>query len=528
MRDLKRREFLRLSAAGASLGLLQATGSGSWSSPTLASAATAAPAAGVKRGGTFTFATTAGIQEFNPLMLVPGQYPFMRALYNTLARYDAQLRLQPELAEKWEFSADGMALTLKLRQGVKFHSGREFTSADVKPSVEFGQKNEKVTMRGTYQTVKQVEAPDKYTVVLKFDRVTTAAYDILDTLYIIDKETIEERNKSAIGTGPFKLDKYIPNDRAEFVAFKDYWETGKPLLDRYVMRVIPDVSALVLNLESGAIDCAWRITNMDAARLQGMGGKYVVTTGAPGLGAFDIALNVTVEPFKNKKVRQAIAWSVDRERFNKTVMRGLSQPSCLMWPSHSWAYFKDLEGAIGFDLEKAKALLKEAGLEQGFQIEMLTSSKRQFGYGELAQILQADLRKIGITARVVDAEPAVYDNRSLVKGDIQMMVHTYGRANRDPGSLVTGARAWTGGWKEGNWTYFESAEWERWRKELTSTLDMDRRKAAARKLQEIALDECFTIPVATSLPVFAYASQVKDFAVTMDNSIFVGGVWLDK
>jgi len=172
--------------------------------------------------------------------------------------------------------------------------------------------------------------------------------------------------------------------------------------------------------------------------------------------------------------------------------------------------------------------LKEAGLEQGFQIEMLTSSKRQFGYGELAQILQADLKKIGINVRVVDAEPAVYDNRSLVKGDIQMMVHTYGRANRDPGSLVTGARAWTGGWKEGNWTYFESAEWDRWRKELTSTLDMDRRKTAARKLQEIALDECFTIPVATSLPVFAYASQVKDFAVTMDNSIYVGDVWLDK
>jgi peptide/nickel transport system substrate-binding protein len=311
------------------------------------------------------------------------------------------------------------------------------------------------------------------------------------------------------------------------VAFKDYWEAGKPLLDRYVMRVIPDVSALVLNLESGAIDCAWRINNMDAERLR-TGGKYVINTGAPGLGLFDIAVNVTVDPLKHKKVRQAIAWSVDRERFSKTVMRGLSQPSCLMWPSHSWAYFKELEGSIGFDLEKAKALLKEAGLERGFPIELLTSSKRQFGYGELAQILQADLRKVGINARVVDTEPAVYDNRSLVKGDIQVMVHTYGRANRDPGSLVTGARAWTNGWKEGNWTYFESAEWERWRTELTSTLDMEKRRAAARKLQEIALDECFTIPVAVSQPVFAYANHVKDFGVTMDNSMYVGNMWLDK
>jgi peptide/nickel transport system substrate-binding protein len=294
------------------------------------------------------------------------------------------------------------------------------------------------------------------------------------------------------------------------------------------MRVIPDVSALVLNLESGAIDCAWRIPNRDAERLQGMGGKYVITIGAPGIGSFDLAINVTAEPFTNKKVRQALAWSIDRERFAKTILRGLVQPSCLMWPPNSWAYCKDLEGKIGFDLEKAKALLKEAGFEKGFQTEILTASKRSFGYGEMAQILQADLKKIGVEARVLDVEVAIYDNRHMVKGDIVVMVHTYGRGNRDPGSLVSGARAWVNGWKEGNWTHFESAEWERWRKELTSTLDMDRRKAAARKLQEIALDECFTSPIAPSSPIFAYASYVKDFTVTSDNSIYMGDMWLDK
>jgi len=524
MWNLRRRDFLKVGAAGASLGLLRAFGPGGQPLP---SAALAAPAAGVKRGGTFTFATTAAIQEFNPFMLIPGQYPFLRALYNTLAHYDAQLKLQPELAEKWDFSPDGKTLTLKLRQGVKFHSGREFTSADVKFSVEFGQTNEKVTMRTFYQAVKQVELPDKYTAVFKFDSVTPIAYDILDTLCIIDKETIENRNKMAIGTGPFKLDKYLPNDRAEFVAFQDYWEVGKPYLDRYVMRVIPDLSALAVNLESGAIDCAWCISNLDAVRLQA-GGKYVITTGAPGWSIFDIAINVTIEPFQNKKVRQAIAWSIDRERFCKTVLRGLGQPTCLMWPTNSWAHFKDLEGTIGYDLDKARNLLTEAGLEKGFQTELLTASTQQFGYGELAQILQADLRKIGITARVLDVDPGLYRNRAVVKGEIVMMVHNYGRGNRDPGSLVTGARAWTNGWKEGNWTHFESAEWGKWQKELNSTLDMERRKTAARKLQEIALDECFTIPVAPALPVFAYASYIKGFSVTMDNSPYVGGVWLEK
>ena len=524
MQNLSRRDFLRVGAAGASLGLLESYGPGGLSSPAVTSAATAA---GVKRGGTFTFATTSGIQEFNPYSLIVGHFQYMRALYNTLARYDAQLRPQPELAEKWEFSPDGKTITLKLRQGVKFHSGREFTSADVRHSVEFGQTNEKAIMRTLYRTIKQVETPDKYTAALKFESVTPGVYDILDTLYIIDKETIEDRNKTAIGSGPFRLDKYIPNDRAEFVPFKDYWEVGKPYLDRYVMRVIPDVSSLALNLETGAIDCAWRPSNLDAARLRGMGGKYVVDMGARS-GIFDIALNVTAEPFTHKKVRQAIAWSVDRERFCKVVMRGMAEPTSLIWAPNSWAYFKDLAGAIGYDLEKARALLKEAGPEKGFQTELLTASKRAFGYGELAQILQADLKKIGIEARVLDVEVAVYDNRHMTKGDIMMMVHGYGRANRDPGSTVTGARAWTNGWKEGNWTHFESAEWERWRNELISTLDMERRKGAARRLQENALDECFTIPVAPMLAIFVYANHVKGFAVTSDNSIYVEDLWLDK
>ena len=118
MQNLRRRDFLKAGAAGASLGLLQAYGPGGLVVPTGASAATAAV---IKRGCTFTFATTSGILDFNPLHLGGAHYTFMRALYNTLARYDAQLRPQPELAEKWDFSADGKTLTLKLRQGVKFH-----------------------------------------------------------------------------------------------------------------------------------------------------------------------------------------------------------------------------------------------------------------------------------------------------------------------------------------------------------------------------------------------------------------------
>jgi len=123
------------------------------------------------------------------------------------------------------------------------------------------------------------------------------------------------------------------------------------------------------------------------------------------------------------------------------VLQGMIEPSCLMWPKTSWAYFPDLEGKIGYDLDKARFLLKEAGMEKGFDVELMTSSSRAYGYGELAQMLQADLKKIGVNAKVSDLAPAHYDAR-MNKGDIQIAAHTYGTVNRDPGSLVTAAKAW--------------------------------------------------------------------------------------
>ena len=493
--------------------------------PTKAPAA-ATQAAGPKRGGTFTLATVAAITEFNVYHPVTGQAPLDHALHNSLVHYDARLQLQPELAEKWDISADGKTVTLKLREGVKFHSGREFTSDDVKASVEFASTDLQSTMISMYKLIKQVETPSKYVAVFKFDALYAGLYDLLDMLWVIDKDTIADRAKSVVGTGPFKLDKYLPNDRIEMVAFKDYWEKGKPYVDRYVCRVIPDAAALTINLESGAVDCISGTSYVDAVRLRGAGGKYVVDMGPPGASIYDIGINVTIPPFDDKRVRQAVAWSVDRARFCRTTLQGLSEPTCLMWPKHSWAYFPDLQGKIGYDLDKAKALLAAAKVGE-FETELLTSTKRAFGYGDLAQLLQADLKKIGINAKLADVDVAVYNTRTLTKFDEIIMAHTYGRANRDPGTLVTGAKAWTN-LKEGNWTHWDNAEWDRLRTELNGTLDQEKRKVTARKLQEMALDECFTIPVATQPQVSVYASYVKGFTYTMMNEPFVGDVWLDK
>ena len=527
-----RRSLLRWSGGAATLGLLAAC---SPAAPNPAAAtvpvASQAPAAATKapepkRGGTLTLGMTAGVQEFNPMNMTVGNAPFIRSVYNTLLRYDESLQPQPELADKWQLAPDGKSISLNLRQGVKYHSGREFTSADVRFSVEFGQTNDRAIMRELFKTVKQVETPDKYSVTLSFATPNPGVYDLLDVLFMIDRETIEDRAKTAVGTGPFRVDKYVPGDRVEMLAFKEYWESGKPYLDKYIARQIPDPSALTINLESGALDYVHSVSLQDAARLQESGGKYVVVRGNQGNSIYDVGMNVKVEPLTDKRVRQAIAWSIDRERFCKTALKGFSTPTCLIWPSYSWAYFQDMEGKIGYDLDKARSLLKEAGLETGFETELRTSSKTDQGYTDLAIIMQADLKKIGINAKVSDLDSTLYTNKNQ-SGDLIMMTHAYGRASRDPATTLSGAKAWYLE-KEGGWCHYEGAEYEQLRKDLQVVIDQEKRKQICRRIQEIVLDECFTVTVAARPRIIVYQSYVRGATLSLDDYPFVGNIWLDK
>jgi peptide/nickel transport system substrate-binding protein len=506
-----------------------ATGATPAGGPAEAAKPTAAPpkptAVTARKGGTIALAINTDVNNLDPF-LGAGNHGYMlaRGVFNTLTQYDEKLEPRPELAESWQLSADGRELTMSLRRGVKFHSGREFLADDVLFSLQAAQDARYAALNRNLATPLKAETRDRHTVVFSTEKPYAAIFDALDGLFIVDKDTAEPRfPDKAVGTGPFAVGQRVPNDYTRFERFDDYW-SGPANLDRFELRPMPDITARAVNLESGAIDAAWQLNYPDYVRLRDSG-RYQASTGAEGAIYYDLTINTTVPVFEDKRVRQALNWALDRKRFVDIVLRNVVEPTSVPYPEASLAYDADLADTFNKDLDRARGLIGEAG-QAGFSATILTSTRRNPGMIDLAQILQADLKTIGVDLKIDDVEPAAYDQR-YQSSQFDVAVHTFGRANKDPATLFGGAIAWYTD-PNRNPSKFNSERYRQLVDEGATTVDRAKRKAIYREITLLLQDECFTIPVAEQPRVWVLQPHVKDFVYSPDNMPLWHRAWVDR
>src|SRR5688572_24966710 len=228
--------------------------------PTSVTVSTPAPkpaAAQPKLGGTLRFAATADVPNLDGHQRSAALQDTVWTAYDRLIRYDAEGKAQPMLAESWDVTPDFKQVKFNLRKGVQFHTGRELTSDDVKwnilrvrdPKVGSGSY---VTWSSWFTTI---ETPDKNTIILKSEASRPSMFDFFENLNMIDPVTMEgpDARTKSIGTGPFTFVDWKQGEVLEFVKNKSYWDSPKPYLDGFVVRVVEAKSALV-QLEAGAID----------------------------------------------------------------------------------------------------------------------------------------------------------------------------------------------------------------------------------------------------------------------------------
>ncbi|MBM4420355.1 MAG: ABC transporter substrate-binding protein [Chloroflexi bacterium] len=511
--------------------VLLAAGAGSLAlACTSAAPPSAAAAAQPKRGGRLRAAIRGGdapVVDGHRISQTILESVFMA--HDTLTEYDQRSVPQPALAESWDLSTDGKRLRLNLRPGVEFHSGRPFTSEDVRWNL-LRVRDPKV---GVAQLATQsawftgLETPDARTVVLTLDRVRPALFDFFETFNILDRDTVEGPHAStrAVGTGAFSLAEYVPSSRMRFVRNPRYWRGGRPYLDEVEITLPSDAQAAVAQLESGAIDTLSAPPVRDLVRLRANAAYRVVRNEQSGTHSL-WSVNTRAPGLGDKRVRRALSHAIDRARLAKSVLLETEDWRVLPWATTSPAFEADRAKGVTFDLERSRALLRDAGA---------SDLRLSFTYGttdaetqSLAEIVQADLAKIGVTLTLQRVEAAAFaDLTSASRLAYQGIAGggLFSRGGRlEPVSLLTSSSWYL---PAGNRAGFVSDRYRALVEAAGVEPDAAKRRDTYRQLNELLLDESWALTLATSSAQVLARSKVRDVSWRASDALRYADIWMD-
>lgn len=356
---------------------------------------------------TLVYALNTDVQSLDPqIQNDTTSEQVVKMLYNTLLKFEDDGTVVGDLAESWSVSEDKLTWTFNLKQGVKFHNGKELTSADVKATFDRALNAEAGGLRTT-EIIKMftaVEAPDPYTVTI----TTDGPYGPMESLMcnmslgIMDADYIEQYGldlgtsvEGENGTGPFKVVSWERDQEIVVERFDDYFGTPAKL-KTVVYTVIPEAASRVIALETGEVDVIDKPTNEDLERLEADTENYTVLR-RPTISQRLFRFGCNDPIISNTKVRQAIVYAIDRQAIIDALFTGSAYPSTAPLAPVTFGY-SDL-GEIEQDLELAKSLLAEAGYPDGFDTKIVTTERYQNGI-ELAEIISQQLAEIGINAEI--------------------------------------------------------------------------------------------------------------------------------
>jgi peptide/nickel transport system substrate-binding protein len=391
---VSRRTALALLAAGFVAGCVPAV-------PSAGGGPTAVPGQ-PKPGGTLRIGVLGDIQGLDGHLVTGLDY--LRRVWDVVSVLDDKLNTVPLLAESVELTPDAKQMTLKLRKGVRFHTGRDLTSEDV--VWNFNRlKDPRVNpiYANLVKPFAAMETPDASTVRVTFDAPNPFVVDALPNLSIIDRVSFEQSGLSkAVGTGPYTFVEYVQGDHLTVQKNPDYWMQGKPYLDQLQTRIFTDPQSMIAEFEAGSLDLVVQPTLVDWVRIQKAGTHQALLNTNSG-NYMGLAFNTTQPPFNDKRVRQAMQLTLDRQRYSDTVWQGVDKPLTLLWFPSSPAYDAAKNQTYAFSLDKARALLEQAGVA-GLTFDFNYSSVMT-EFGRMGQIWQADLDKIGVKLALKPAEP---------------------------------------------------------------------------------------------------------------------------
>lgn len=430
----------------------------------------------------------------------------LKSIYDTLVEPDKEGVLVPALAESWDISADGTEYTFKLREGVVFHNGDAFTSADVAATFDRILAEETASPKASdFGAMESVSAPDDYTVVFKLSKPFAPFLAALASGWgaILPKGLIESGHDFAsqpVGTGPFSLTEWVRDSKIVLTKNEDYWMKGLPKLDTVVMNIIPERAVQVQGLLTGQVDVSYIIDKEDLPVLEE--NPDVVVENALSSLILVMSLNCSREYLDDIRVRQGMNHAIDKQKVLDIAYGGGEPIGTFM--DYGNAYYKDFTGLYPYDPAKARQLFKDAGVgNHEFTIFVPQNYELHVKAAEMYQEMLSDAG-LNVKLQLVDWSTWLSDVYRGHNYDMTVIGHT---GKLDPNGTL--GDYGTGGYVE--WYNDEAAALF---DEAAVTSGYEERKALYDQGLEIMAKEVPFVFTGSSYRYIAYRSRVSDFRMT--------------
>ncbi len=453
-------------------------------------------------------------------------------IFDALLFRNDEMELEPALARSWKVSPDGRTWTFFLRRGVSFHNGEPFNAGAVKFTFE-RMMDERVGATATIARrieLERVEVVDEFTVKLHTRRAVATTLTYLANAFILEPKhytsfTPRRTSRRPVGTGPYRLKEWIKDDYLLLEAFKDYWR-GEPQLKKVLFRPVPEGSSRVAELETGGADIIVNVP-LDLAPViqKARGARLMAVQG--GRRIF-IGIRSDVEPFGDRRVRQALNYAVNFEAISRHLLSGMGgRMATVVNPPHE---NKDLK-PYHYDPEMAKRLLHEAGLrdsdgdgyfdKDGKRYEFLldTSSGRYLRDKDIAVAVASDLRKVGLYVRANPMDWAVYSAKRHRQGEVAPL-YLLGFSSAFNGITDLGVLDRN---LQANLTRWKNADFQEGFEELQSIMNQKRQRELLQRLQEIVLQDAPWIFLWKQYDLYGVSRRI-DWRPRADERIYLWGV----